>query len=254
MLLTIDIGNTNIMFSLFKDFKIKKIKRFKKDLILSRDDLMIFFKLLFKIKNLEAIMISSVVPELNNLFKHFFLKEFKISPIFINEHLNSLDFKTNIKDKRSIGADRIVNVIYSKSLVKCPIMIIDFGTATTVDYVNSEGVYEGGIISPGIDLSLKSLHQFTSKLPLVKFEETKNIIGNTTKSAIQSGFFWGYVSMINGFIKLINKEKNIKSNLILTGGNCSVFTPYIKNIFLLDEHLSMRGLNFLFGELKKSGK
>ncbi len=254
MLITIDIGNTNVMYSLFKGLKITKLKRIRKNLITSYGSLKLYFRFLYKIKTLEGIIISSVVPELDNLFKIFFLKELRIDVIFVNKISKKFNFKTMIKNKQSIGADRMVNVIYSKSLTKCPLMIIDFGTATTIDYVNCDGVYEGGIISPGIDLSLKSLHQFTSKLPLVKFKETKNIIGNDTKSAIQSGFFWGYLSMIKGLIKLVNEETKVNSNLIITGGNCKIFASYIKNIYLVDEYLSMKGLNFIFRELKKNEK
>ena len=112
-------------------------------------------------------------------------------------------------------------MIYAKKKFKNSIIVIDFGTATTLDVLNKKGIYNGGVITPGIDLSLKSLKNMTAKLPLVEFKKTKKIIGNTTVSAIQSGFFWGYVSMIEGLIRKINAESNEIYKIILTGGNAN---------------------------------
>ena len=102
-------------------------------------------------------------------------------------------------------------------------IVIDFGTATTLDVLDRKGVYSGGVITPGIDLSLNSLKKMTAKLPLVKFKRTKNIVGKNTVQAIQSGFFWGYVSMIEGLINKLNKEKNDRFKVVLTGGNANFF-------------------------------
>lgn len=246
MLLAIDIGNTNIMFSVFENLKITKSKIVRNKIIISENELYKIFNFLKNHKRLDGIIISSVVKKFNDLFKSFFIKHFNIKPFFTKNLLTDFSLKTEIKNKKSIGSDRIVNVIFAKTITKPPILIVDFGTATTIDFVNKNGVYEGGVITPGIDLSLLTLNKFTSKLPLVKFKKTKNIIACNTKSAIQSGFFWGYICMIEGLIKKIKKHKRVDPKLILTGGNARLFSDHIKNIFLIDDQLILKGLNYIF--------
>ena len=132
------------------------------------------------------------------------------------------------------------------------VIIIDFGTATTFDVIDSKGNYDGGIITPGIDLSLKVLSEKTAKLPLVKFAKTKNVIGRDTKSAIESGFFWGYVSMIQGLVKKISREKRNSFSIILTGGNCNIFKRLIENVIVSDDLFNSKGLNFIINEYLKN--
>ena len=201
-------------------------------------------------KLITQVIISSVVPSLNKLFIKFFSK-FKISPIFISEILSDLEIKTNIRDKKSIGDDRIVNVFHAKNIFKRSVIIVDFGTATTLDVLNQKGIYDGGVITPGIEISLFSLNSYTAKLPLVKFKKTKNVVGSSTESAIQSGFFWGYVSMIEGLIKKIEVEKKCKFKVILTGGNSNYFNKLIKNVDIADEFFTSKGLNLIIRKLKK---
>ena len=138
---------------------------------------------------------------------------------------------------------------YANILFKnTPVIIIDFGTATTVDVINSDGIYDGGIITPGIELSLKILSERTAKLPLVKFSKTKSVIGRNTKEAIQSGFFWGSVEMINGLVKKVNREKGLDSKVILTGGNCKYFKGFIDNVIINDDLFNAKGLNYIINK------
>ena len=130
--------------------------------------------------------------------------------------------------------------MFAKSIV-----IIDFGTATTIDVLDKKGVYDGGVITPGIDLSLKSLQMGTAQLPLVNFKKTNSIVGKSTKEAIQSGFFWGYVSMIQGLIHRIQLEKKTEFQIILTGGNSKYFKGCFENVINIDEYFNSKGLNYL---------
>ena len=122
---------------------------------------------------------------------------------------------------------------------------------TTLDVLNKDGVYDGGVITPGIEISLNSLKKMTAKLPLVEFKKTKRVTGTSTVSAIQSGFFWGYVSMIEGLINKINKENNDNFRIILTGGNAKFFKNMFENIHIIDDLFTSRGLNYLINECKK---
>ena len=159
-----------------------------------------------------------------------------------------MKLKLILKKKKEIGDDRITNIIYAKKIYKNSTIVIDFGTATTFDVLNSKGVYFGGIITPGIDLSLNVLRNKTAKLPLVKFKKIKKVIGFDTKEAIQSGFFWGYCSMIEGLLKKIEGEQKETFKIILTGGNANYFKGIHKKIVLIDEFFTSRALNYILNE------
>lgn len=253
MILTIDIGNTNAMFCIFKGTKIIKTLNISIGIIKNENRLIDYLKRFLSKKNIIGVVVSSVVPEVDEKIKKVFNKYFSINPHFVSDIIKKLKIKTSIKNKSEIGTDRIVNVHYAKEIFKPPILIIDFGTATTIDYINKKYIYEGGIISPGIDLSLKSLYKFTAKLPLINFNKTKYIIGNTTNKAIRSGFYWGYISLIQGLIERIKIEKKIKPKIILTGGNSVFFERKIKNIKMIDKFFIMRGLNFIYKGILKNG-
>jgi type III pantothenate kinase len=243
MNLTIDIGNTNIMLCLFKDKTIQafikvNIENLKKRIVLNFIDK-------FCPNNQELyILISSVVPEITIFFTKIFDSE-KMNYFFARKVAEKFNLKTNLKNKPAIGDDRLINAIFAKYLYKKAVIIIDFGTATTMDVLNNNGIYEGGVITPGIDLSLRSLQKATAKLPLVKFKKTKNVVGRDTTEAIQSGFFWGYISMIQGLIEKIQKEKKHKFKIVLTGGNSKFFSGFFKNVVDNDEFFNSKGLNFL---------
>ena len=243
MNLTIDIGNTNVMICIFKNDRIIKheklnVKNF------SKKDLHYFFKKLFLKYKILNILISSVVPHISECFFEIF-KKLNVDYLKIKSLLQICKLKTNIKNKSSIGDDRLINIIYAKHLFVKSIIIIDFGTATTIDVLDKKGVYDGGVITPGIDLSLKSLQMGTAKLPLVNFKKTNSIVGKSTKEAIQSGFFWGYVSMIEGLIHRIKNEKKTEFQIILTGGNSKYFKGYFENVINIDEFFNSKGLNYL---------
>ena len=248
MILAIDIGNTNAMFCIFKKLKIVKTFKLQINKLNTKKQLNEVL-IIISLYSIKGIIISSVVPKKNKIFKSFFIENLNINPYFSDDLLPKFSIKTKIKNKQEIGSDRLVNVIYAIKITKPPILLIDFGTATTIDYINEDSVYEGGIISSGIDLSLKCLHEYTAKLPLVSFSKTKFIIGNSTKSAIRSGFFWGYISMMEGLIKRIKSEKKVNPKIILTGGNANFFKDYIKNIYLIDKNLTLKGLNFIYRKL-----
>lgn len=246
MNLTIDIGNTNILFCSFMREKVIKFEKLNIQKVNKRT----VFKI-FKRNNIDdktKILVSSVVPRIKREILEY-IKCFKIKVNSLNSYMKSLKIKTNIKDKKSIGEDRIVNAYYANILLKnTPVIIIDFGTATTVDVINSDGIYDGGIITPGIELSLKVLSERTAKLPLVTFSKTKSVIGRNTKEAIQSGFFWGSVEMINGLVKKVNQEKGLVSKVILTGGNCKYFKGLIDNVVINDDLFNAKGLNYIINK------
>ena len=243
MNLTIDIGNTNVMICIFKNNQI--IKCDKVNVInFSKNKQYHFFKKLFLKYKILNVLISSVVPGISEKFFEIF-DTLKVDFFKIKNLLRICNLKTSIRNKSSIGNDRLTNIIYAKHLYEKSKVIIDFGTATTIDVLDKHGVYAGGVITPGIDLSLKSLQMGTAKLPLVSFRKTNEIVGKSTKEAIQSGFFWGYVSMIQGLTQKIQKEKKTKFKIILTGGNAKFFKGCFENVIKIDEYFNSKGLNYI---------
>ena len=245
---TIDIGNTIISFCLFKKNILLKYTRIPKDKL----DLKVLKVLKNKFFEDQKVrsLISSVVPSTEKFIKSF-LKDNSINSMSLKDLLKKIDIKTNIKKKNEIGDDRFTNIIYAKKIYKKSVIVIDFGTATTFDVLNNKGVYFGGIITPGIDLSLNVLKYKTAKLPLVKFKKTKKVVGFSTKEAIESGFFWGYCSMIEGLIKKIENEQKEVFKIILTGGNANYFKGIHKKVVLIDEFFTSKALNYILNEYAK---
>ena len=245
---TVDVGNTIISFCMFKKDKLVKHRKIPTDK-LDIKTLKIIKKFFFGHHKIRPL-ISSVVPSSEKIIKSFF-KDNSIDSISLKDLLKKIDIKTNIKKKKEIGDDRFTNIIYAKKIYKNSVIVIDFGTATTFDVLNSKGVYFGGIITPGIDLSLNVLKYKTAKLPLVKFKKTKKVVGFNTKEAIESGFFWGYCSMIEGLIKKIEEEQKEVFKIILTGGNANYFKGIHKKVVLIDEFFTSKALNYILNEYVK---
>ena len=148
-------------------------------------------------------------------------------PNFVSFNKTKLNIKINLTNKNQVGADRIVNTVAVKSLYKVPTLVIDFGTATTFDVINNSGNYVGGLITPGINLSLQNLFSKTSKLPLVKFKKINSIIGKNTKNAIQNGLYWGYIGLVTYIIKKIQTKFKKKLFCISTGGLSKIISKDI---------------------------
>ncbi len=249
MNLTIDIGNTNVMICLFKKNIIIKKLNINVSNLKNKKNITLIKKLFLKEKKISVI-ISSVVPNITNFFIDIF-KSLNINYFLARGLLKIVKLEMNLRNRKTIGDDRLINIIYAKYLYGNSKMIIDFGTATTIDVLDKNGIYDGGVITPGIDLSLKSLQEGTAKLPLVNFKKTKSIVGRSTKEAIQSGFFWGYISMIKGLVERIEIEKKCKFEIILTGGNAKYFKGHFSNVIKLDEFFNSRGLNYLINHYLK---
>ena len=246
----IDVGNTDTVIALIKNFKIYKIKRFK-TIELKKKNFFLFKKfkeiknILNTQKNIKCI-ISSVVPEINRNLRNICFFFLKINPHFIIFNKTKLNIKINLKNKNQVGSDRIVNTVAVKSFYKTPALVIDFGTATTFDIINNSGCYIGGVITPGINLSLRDLFKNTSKLPLVKFKKNKNIIGKNTKNAIQNGLYWGYVGLVTFIIKKIQTKFKKKIFCVSTGGLSKIISKDINLINTINENLAIYGLIEIF--------
>ena len=246
MLLTIDIGNTHTVIGLFEGRKLLDHWRVSSNLARTEDEVGPVLLFLFEKKGVNAndisgVCISSVVPDLTPVFMLFSKKYFNIQPLIIHSKLN-LGLKVKYREPSSVGADRLCNAVAGIDKYGKPLVIIDFGTATTFDCVDANGDYIGGLISPGIDTSITALHLKAAKLPIVELSFPKQLIGQTTEESIQSGILNGTILMIEGVIKGLKKELGNNTKVVATGGLSKKIAKRTDVIDFIDPYLSLDGI------------
>jgi type III pantothenate kinase len=248
MLLAIDAGNTNTVFAINDNGEWRGQWRLSTNGARTADEYVVWLKQLMVMEGIDptkitATIISTVVPEtlfnLQSLCRRFFLSE----PLVVGLNSVDLGFEVRINQPSNVGADRLVNAAGAHACYKGELIIIDFGTATTFDIIHSDGAYEGGLIAPGINLSLEALHMAAAQLPLVAIARPQQVVGTDTVSAMQSGVFWGYVGLIEGLVARIMQEReNDKMTVVATGGLASLFRHSTDIIEYVDHDLTIRGL------------
>ena len=253
MLLLIDCGNTNIVFAIAKNDRILKKWRINTDPKRTADEYYVWLIKLLEIEKINLLSISnciiaSVVPDALFSLINFNKEYLKIEPFIVGENNLKIGIDINIDNPSEAGADRIVNAVAVKKFYNKPSVVIDFGTATTFDIVSKSGSYEGGIIAPGVNLSLEALYMAASRLPRIKVDNTKNInvVGKNTKDSMYSGIYWGYISLIEGLVKRINEEKNFNYYVIATGGLSNLFSKNCSIIEKVDNELTLNGLIHIY--------
>ena len=249
-----DIGNTLTKLCLvaIKTHKIKKVIYFKSNSIISKRSLNKNLKKIIKDKDTNKIaLFSSVVPRYQLILNKFLKKFYKIKLKEIKEKNIKKIVKINLKNKNQVGSDRIANSVGAYKKYKTNCIILDFGTATTFDVVTKDGIYSGGIIAPGVDLSIKSLTNSADRIPFFSITKQKKIIGKNTIEALRSGFYWGYSGLINNIILKIEKETKKKFKIIFTGGYAELFKTSIKKPFTIDKNITISGIIEIFKENKK---
>ena len=257
MLLAIDCGNTNIVFALVKDKKIIHKWRFETNIERTYDEYAVLFSNLLNIENIKFndikhIIIATVVPDAVRNLKIFCEKYISNKIYIIGENIYNLGIKINIDNPKEAGSDRLLNAIAVKYLYSKASIVVDFGTATTFDVILKNGQYEGGIIAPGVNLSLETLYNSASQLPKISLKYIDNlpIIGKNTVNSMKSGIYWGYLSLIEGLLKKIKDQYNHEFKVVATGGLSNLF--YDSNLFdVVNENLTIIGLMYVFEENKQ---
>ncbi len=246
MLLTADIGNTSINLGLFDEEALIESFRLASDKDLSQEEYEVLLKTLFKSFKVDGCIIASVVDELNEKFKSSVDNVFKIDSIMLTSDCNT-GVKIALDNPDEAGADRIANACGAFMLYNKPCIVVDFGTATSFDVVNRQGEFTGGIITPGLNLQMKVLNKFTSKLPKIDVAISSKAIGNNTSDAILSGVIRGTACMIDGLIEQCERELGAKVTLIATGGYSGLISSYLKRPFdFINPTLTLEGLRFLY--------
>ena len=244
MLLAIDIGNSTITFGIFKSGKL--ISKFSILTVLTQTAEEIYSQINSKTEyNISRIFVSTVVSELVESFKVLGEKYFKLNPVFVD---SSFDFnlKINYFPVENLGSDRIIAAFAVAEKYGTPCIVCDFGTATTIDLVNSKNEFRGGIIAPGMKILANALHRNTSKLPEVEIVKPEKVIGNSTQKAIQSGIYFGYIGLVDGIIKRMIDESNENPQIISMGGFAEIIAENSEFVEIIEPNLILEGLYLLW--------
>ena len=244
-----DVGNTVTKLSIVdeKIFKIKKIVYFpsigiNSKKILKRN----FYKLIKNNSITSTALFSIVVPKYKYKLKNFLKKNYNVFLKEIKDKGINKIIKINIKNKNQVGSDRIANSVGAYKKYKTNCIILDFGTATTFDVVTKKGFYNGGLIAPGVNLSIKNLATFADQLPIFSLKKPKKVVGKNTMEALRSGFYWGYSGLINNIILKITKKTNKKYKIIFTGGYANLFKASIATPFTIDKNITIKGITEIY--------
>ncbi len=250
LIFVLDVGNTNIVLGVFKDGELYQHWRIGTSQSKTEDEYAMTIKELFRSEGLtfqdvEGIIISSVVPPIMSALELMCNKYFHVEPLIIGPGIKTgLDIK--YENPREVGADRIVNAVAAIDLYDCPLVIVDFGTATTFCYVNEKKQYMGGVIAPGINISTEALFTHASKLPRIEITKPELVVGRNTVSAMQAGIFYGYVGQVEGIVNGIKKQFQTEPKVIATGGLASLIAEGTDIIDHVDPFLTLKGLYKIF--------
>ncbi len=252
MLLVIDAGNTNIIFAIYDGDVLRASWRCRMDSKRTADEYASFLFQLFMREKLDVssvhhAIISSVVPDANYNLRQVCRDIFDCEALIIGLDDLDLGIDINLPRPDEVGADRLVNAIAVLEYYTAPAIIIDFGTATTFDVIDARKSYSGGVIAPGINLSLEALHAAAAKLPKIGIKKPDSVIGNDTISAMRSGIYHGYISMIDGMVNKISEEMGGPAPFVIaTGGLATLFTENLSSIEQIDNELTLKGLLTLY--------
>jgi type III pantothenate kinase len=248
MLLAINANNTNIKFAIYNGDSVVGHWRIATDPARTADEYAVWLTHLMALKDINPDDISDsiiaiVVPQALFEIKVLCRNYFNSNPLVIGDGYVDLGIKVDIETPEEAGADRLVNAVAGHTFYGGPLIIVDFGTATTFDVINEEGDYIGGIIAPGINLSVEALHIAAAKLPRIAIERPNHIIGKSTVEAMKSGVYWGYVCLVEGLVKRIKIEhKRDDMKVIVTGGLAPLFDGATEIFDIMDVDITMKGL------------
>src|SRR5204863_2922567 len=247
----INANNTNTMFAIWDGAELKGSWRIATDGKRTADEYVVWLDHLLSLdglsrRQLDGVVIASVVPEANFNLRTLSRHYCKTDPVVVGEKGVKLGTKALVDRPEEVGADRLVNTVAAHDRYKGPLIVVDFGTATTLDVVDRDGNYCGGVIAPGIHLSLTALHMAAAKLPSVRISRTEHVIGKDTVSCMQSGLYWGYIGLVEGLVGRIKTEFGAPMRTIATGGLAPLFAGATDAIEHVDADLILWGLRLIY--------
>lgn len=253
MLLAIDAGNTNVVFALVKSDEIRARWRIATDPRRTADEYAVWLRQLLELEgytilDVDSVIIGTVVPRAIHNLEVLASKYFEVEALIAGQGRASWPIALDVDEPQSVGADRALNAIAAHSKYPGDLVVVDFGTATTFDVVGADGAYRGGIIAPGINLSIDALVNAAAKLPRIAIEapDGDSVIGRTTESQMLIGIYWGYVAMLEGLIGRLKKEVGRPVTVIGTGGLAVLFQERTKVFDAVEPDLTIQGLSLLY--------
>ena len=259
MLLAIDVGNTNLVFALVDRGEIKARWRIATDPRRTADQYSVWLHQLLELEgfardHVDGVIIGTVVPRALHNLEVLSEKYFHKTPVIAGQGGAAWPLQFDVDEPHNVGADRALNAIAAHSKYPGDLLIIDFGTATTFDLVSSSGAYTGGIIAPGINLSLDALVSAAAKLPRIAIEapESESVIGRTTESQMLIGIYWGYVAMLEGLTVRLKREVGRPVTVVATGGLATLFDKHTNVFDAIEPDLTIQGLSLLYDMATRS--
>ncbi|TFB21019.1 type III pantothenate kinase [Filobacillus milosensis] len=257
MIFVLDVGNTNTVLGVFDEGELVYQWRVATNRHKTEDEYAMQVKSLLEhndlgFKDFEGVIISSVVPPIMFSLQKMCERYFHLEPIIVGHTSVETSLKMNYPNPKEIGADRIVNAVGAIKEYGAPLVIIDFGTATTYCYVNEDGAYEGGAIAPGINISTEALYAQAAKLPRIEIARPADVVGSSTVEAMQSGIYFGYIGQVDEVVNRMKDRANQTPTVIATGGLSKLIAKGSKTIDHVDQALTLKGLYEIYCINKKN--
>ena len=251
MILVVDVGNTNIVLGLYEKRELKHHWRLSTDRSRTVDEYGILITSLFQLADvkaaeIEGVILSSVVPPIMNILERLFVQYVGKEPLIVGPGIKT-GLNIRYENPKEVGADRIVNAVAGIEQYGAPLILVDFGTATTFDYIDASGAYLGGAIVPGVGIAAEALFQRAAKLPRIELAKPRMVVGRNTVAAMQSGIIFGYAGQVDGIVRRMMREfPNGKPRVIATGGMAELIAGESETIERVDPMLTLEGLRIVY--------
>lgn len=250
LIFVFDVGNTNIVLGVYKGDELKYQWRVETSRNRTEDEFGMSIKSLFdhsglSFSDIDGIIISSVVPPIMFALERMCQKYFHLKPLVVGPGIKT-GLNIKYENPREVGADRIVNAVAAIHEYGSPLIIVDFGTATTYCYINEQSQYMGGAIAPGVNVSTEALYSKAAKLPRIEITRPDGVIGKNTVAAMQSGIVYGYVGQVEGIVKRMMEQSEKKPKVIATGGLSTLIAQESTVIDIVDPYLTLKGLQLIY--------